>query len=203
MAKATCDPTSAQALGCVVLNTKVLVTSMGVSVSDIHRDILAVLKDAFEENILVEYTPEILTTSYVGPDPDAMNLPGAENEQMTDIGRGSSKKTLAILISVCCMIFMLRIMMCVAFPETRRMALDKASLFYRRKCRKVLPACSGPPPITKEELDGEACGNDGRGDCDTLLLVLSSIPEEDESSNSGIGRDGGRVSNFQQQLVHY
>ena len=77
-ATANCDPrTPSQGQGCEILNTRLLVTSIGAPISKVHTDILTVLSDAFRENIFIEFIPELLDTSFLGPDPEAMTVSAA------------------------------------------------------------------------------------------------------------------------------
>eukprot|EP00970_Alexandrium_tamarense_P009421 scaffold1880_cov207-Alexandrium_tamarense.AAC.3 len=79
----TCDPISAQAQGCSIFNTRMLVTSVGVPIHNVRNKILAVLADALNNGTFVEYIPEIVTTAYLGPEVEAVldkNAHGTSNQ---------------------------------------------------------------------------------------------------------------------------
>jgi hypothetical protein len=139
-ATANCDPvTSSQAQGCAILNTKLLVTSIGVPISKVHTDILTLLSDAFRENIFLEFIPELLAASYLGPDPEALIL-SAETEDAIDAKSGASK-TLVVVFSLGCAILLLKVIFCIAFPTAPKVAYEKVMLHYRRKQQVPNPTC--------------------------------------------------------------
>jgi len=82
----SCDPYEQ---GCGVLNTKLLITSSGLSTSDVHRDILSVLQEAFKEGVFTEFIPELITTSYLGPEFEVFSFVESEetiNEESNAAG---------------------------------------------------------------------------------------------------------------------
>ena len=158
-----------------MLTTELLVTTNtnnGVPISQVHRDILTVLEDALKENVFTEFIPEVVTTSYLGPNPEAVTLSSEEtaNVQASEHSGGTSMKTLAVAIfSLGCALILLKLVACSVFPATtttkkKRESMcgtfDKIIQYYKRK--RCLPTCSGPPPSSpplgekKEILLGES-----------------------------------------------
>ena len=161
-----------------MLTTELLVTTNtnGVPKSQVHRDILTVLEDAFKENVFTELIPEIVTTSYLGPNPEAVTFEKTVEVQGSE--SGTSMKTLAVAIfSLGSALILLKLVACSAFPATttkkKRESMcgtfDKMIQYYKQKRQKQLPTCSGPPSSSSDEkeeillgesntstLDGEA-----------------------------------------------
>lgn len=107
-----CDPrTATHAQGCEILNSKLLVTSIGVSISKIHSDIITVLSDAFRENIFIEFIPELLDTFFLGPDPEAMTLSAsaadADDSADADNSGSATIKTWVVALSIGCSMLIL------------------------------------------------------------------------------------------------
>lgn len=69
---AECDPVLPLGKECGILANKLLVTSVGVPITEVHREILTLLSNAFQQNIFVEFIPGLLTTTFLGPDPEAL-----------------------------------------------------------------------------------------------------------------------------------
>jgi hypothetical protein len=115
---AECDPTSSQAEGCAVLNTKLLITSIGMPPQKMHHDILLILANAFKENVFIEFIPELITAVYLGPDPDILVSSAAGGTEETHIESGkddvSSKTTVIILFAIGCSVLLLNIVACFA-----------------------------------------------------------------------------------------
>lgn len=148
LSSAECDPTLPQAEGCAILTSKMLVTSVGVSVADVHRDILEVLADGFRENVLIEFLPELLSTSYLGPDLDAIALSSSGTEESGEASGSNSSVVAAVLFSV----FFAVLGAYFAFPMIGKIDVNKVISFYMRRRHKPLPTCSGP---AREEHDGD------------------------------------------------
>eukprot|EP00985_Skeletonema_marinoi_P028923 scaffold26306_cov116-Skeletonema_marinoi.AAC.1 len=94
-----CDPTLDHAKGCAVLSTKILVTSVGVPTSVVHRDVLMLLNDAFKEGAFVGIIPELILTAYVGPDPEEYQLQAQPATSSTSIQEGESQSSRVIALS--------------------------------------------------------------------------------------------------------
>ncbi|KAL3826888.1 hypothetical protein ACHAXA_000856 [Cyclostephanos tholiformis] len=136
-----CDPvTSSQAQECAILNTKLLVTSIGVPILKVRADMLTILSDAFRENIFLELIPELSATSYLGPDPDALVL-SAETEYAMNAESGASKG-LIVAFSFGCALLLLKLIFCVAFPRAPKVAYGKIMSNYRSKGQVPSPACN-------------------------------------------------------------
>lgn len=56
------------------MKTRFFVASAGVPSWKIHRDVLLVLERALGGSTFGEFIPELVTTSYLGPDPDALTV---------------------------------------------------------------------------------------------------------------------------------
>lgn len=125
--------------------------------SDTHHDILAVLHEAFNENVFAEFIPELMGTSYLGPDLEALTLAetsgsAEEAAPLDGMGGKSPPKTTIIVLSLGCIVMLLKALSCVAFPTTRRVAFGKVISYYRQKRHRALPTCSGLS--VEEELNG-------------------------------------------------
>ncbi len=136
---ANCDPESSQAQVCAIMNTKLLVTSTGVPNSKVHTDVLKLLSDAFREEIFLEFIPELLTASYLGPDPEAFMVL-SETEDAVNAESGASK-TLVVVFSLGCAILLLKVIFCIAFPKAPKVAYEQVMSHYRRKHRVPTPTC--------------------------------------------------------------
>lgn len=108
-----------------MLNSKLLVSSTGAPISEVHHDILMVVSDAFREHVFLEFIPELVGTAYLGPDPDALMLSAKETDD-TNVESGSgSSNTVTIIISVCCAVLLVAVIACAAFPKARKQVFDK------------------------------------------------------------------------------
>ncbi len=107
-------------------------TSVGVPISTVHDDILTILSDAFRENIFLEFIPELLATSYLGPDPDAVLL-SAEAEDVVDDVESGASKSLIVAFSVGCALLLLKLIFCIAFPTAPKVAYGKVMSHYQSK----------------------------------------------------------------------
>jgi len=66
----SCDPTSPRAKECYVLDTGLLVAVAGggpAAPREVHRDVLAILKEAFDADAFARFVPEMEASSYLGP----------------------------------------------------------------------------------------------------------------------------------------
>ena len=82
-----------------MLSTKILVTSVGVPTSVVHRDVLMLLNDAFKEGAFVGIIPELILTAYVGPDPEEYQLQAQPATSSTSIQEGESQSSRVIALS--------------------------------------------------------------------------------------------------------
>jgi hypothetical protein len=112
---ANCDPrTTSQVQGCAILNTKLLVSSIGAPISKVHSDILSVLSGAFRDNSFVYIIPELLDTSFLGPDPEALTLSASKADAIN--GGSEVVKTWVVALSIgCSMLILIIVSMYIAF----------------------------------------------------------------------------------------
>lgn len=144
-----------------------------------------VLADAFKENLFVEFIPELLTTSYLGPDPQVLALlpSSVETEGVEEGGSSSSSKIVGILFGVTWSLLLLWIVGCVSFPSVPKKAMEKVKLLYYKRKRghnnQQLPAIE-----EDKEVD-----NGGYYDHQTpLALCNGSLREERYFRNDGDSR---------------
>lgn len=79
-----------------MLSTKLLVTSVGIPVNTVHRDVLLLLNDAFREGAFVAIIPELILTAYVGPDPEEYQLQAPSVMSPTSGPEGGSQSSRVI-----------------------------------------------------------------------------------------------------------
>lgn len=105
---ASCDTlTTLQSNGCAIVISKLLVTSVGVPNVEAHHDILLVLNDLFKEKRVVEVMPEVLATSYLGPDPNELELSTIRNFETISAGiSGAYHTTLVVILLICSLILL-------------------------------------------------------------------------------------------------
>jgi hypothetical protein len=129
---AQCDPTLVDAKGCIMLSTKLLVTSVGVPIIKVHSDVLMLLNDAFQEGAFVDIIPELLVTSYLGPDPEEFTvaLPPSNSEG----GTKKSSRTIAVSFSIA-VVVLAGLVACFSFPLARRELLKSAFACCKRRSR--------------------------------------------------------------------
>jgi len=174
-ATTTCDPLSPQAEGCAVLTTHLLVTTAGgaVPVPKMHNVILTVIVDAFSENIFAEFIPELLSTSYLGPDPGALTFSNKqttlEERQKTHAGVGTRgfSSTAVIFLSLGSVLLLLKVIVCVRFPTMMQHVVLVKNVFdcTRKACLNLLPI--------RTALSGESVGLSG--ECINGTLSLQEV----------------------------
>ena len=129
-----CDSTSPLAQSCVVLSTKLLVTSNdGASISEAHRDILTVLQDAFDEGTFIEFIPELITSSYLGPEP-AEAFSFIESEEAV----GSSSAAVIVSRVSCAFLIMFGVgvlLLVLTMITCPKLAPGKVKRFYHNVTR--------------------------------------------------------------------
>ena len=173
---ANCEPESSQAQVCAILNTKLLVTSIGVPNTKVHTDVLKLLSDAFREEIFLEFIPELLTASYLGPDPEALIL-SSEAEDAVNAESGASK-TLVAVFSLGCALLLLKVIFCIAFPKAPKVAYEKVMSHYRRKQRVPTPTCI-------DASEGE-CDEAPRGAPPSAVSVLQRLQKAPRRLRDGL-----------------
>ncbi len=117
-----------------MLSTKLLVTSVGVPINKVHSDVLMLLNDAFQEGAFVDIIPELLVTSYLGPDPEefvveTVALPPSNSEG----GTKKSSRTIAVSFSIA-VVVLAGLVACFSFPLARR-ELFKSFACCKRRSR--------------------------------------------------------------------
>ena len=80
------------------MSSKLFVSSIGVPISKVHSDIIEMLSYAIREETFVDFIPELLTTTFLGPDPEALTL-DSENA-VINTGRSDSINAWVIALSV-------------------------------------------------------------------------------------------------------
>mmetsp|Transcript_22807 Transcript_22807/g.40886 ORF Transcript_22807/g.40886 Transcript_22807/m.40886 type:complete len:162 (-) Transcript_22807:57-542(-) len=91
----TCDP-RVISQGCAVWNTRLVIASVGLSVSEVHRDTLIALSNSLNNGTFVEYVPDLISTTYLGPQPDAQII--HEPEPSDDNYRPSGSTAISLLV---------------------------------------------------------------------------------------------------------
>ena len=117
-----------------MLSTKVLVTSVGVPINKVHSDVLMLLNDAFQQGAFVDIIPELLVTSYLGPDPEEFVetvLPPSNTEG----GTKNSSRTIAVSFSIV-VVVLAGLVACFSFPLARR-ELFKSVACCKRRSRQT------------------------------------------------------------------
>ena len=118
-----------------MLSTKLLVTSVGVPINKVHSDVLMLLNDAFQEGAFVDIIPELLVTSYLGPDPEefvVVALPPSNSEG----GTKKSSRTIAVSFSIA-IVVLAGLVACFSFPLARRELFKSAFACCKRRSRQT------------------------------------------------------------------
>ena len=122
MLPANCDPeVNSFARGCAILSTKLFVSSVGVPISKVYSDIIGMLSYAIREETFVDFIPELLATSFLGPDPQAPTLVLASENAIINAGRRDVINTWVIALSVvgCSIVLLLFVSMCSVYGRCR------------------------------------------------------------------------------------
>jgi hypothetical protein len=180
---AECDPVLPLAKDCAILTNKLLVTSVGVPIPEVHREILLLLSDAFQESIFVEFIPELVTTSYLGPDPEALiidtgNALKAEN---------ATSKALVVVFSIGLAMCIIKILFCIAFPKGPTIVVEHVKATYD-KVRNGKRQSSKPEIIDRSD---EECDTTRRR---VSLSVHNLLSRVKETSQNRIDRHRVRLS---------
>ena len=78
-----CLPESIEASDCAVLRSTLIVASRGVPATDLRRSILADISQLVNNGTLINDVPNIVTMSYLGPDPQRRKRRRAEVTQVS------------------------------------------------------------------------------------------------------------------------
>lgn len=125
---AHCSPMASRVDGCAILNTKLIVATIGPPPPQVHRDVLRVLEDAFRENRFDQYIPELVSASFLGPDSAAI----AVSTQSLHGASNSGNKTVAIVFSATCIVLMLIVIACASSQKIRD-AIICGKLFRQKR----------------------------------------------------------------------
>ena len=165
-----------------MLETELLVTTTSdIPVLEVHRDILKTLEAAFDENLFAELIPEVVTTSYLGPEPDSLDLVLLQAEKGAAESGSSSSNTVAVIVSFVCVMLLLAF---AVFPSSLKMnTFNKVVEYYNRrnKRQKALPTSTGP---SIEHNGGVLVpfdrSNDENEDVDDALMAYSVHSSEED-----------------------
>ena len=164
-----------------MLKTQLLVTTTSdIPMLEVHRDILKTLEAAFEENLFAEHIPEVVTTSYLGPEPDSLDLVLEAEKGAAESG-SSSSNTVAVIVSFVCVMLLLAF---AVFPSSIKMnTFNKVVDYYNRrnKRQRALPTSTGP---LIEHNGGVLVpfdrSNDENEDVDDALMAYSVHSSEED-----------------------
>ena len=168
-----------------MLETELLVTTTGSSTStlEVHHNILHALQDAFKKNVFTEFIPELLTTSYLGPEPDVSTLSSSKSTDETHVYSSSYIGSI-IVVSLGCAMLLLVLIACRApsIQKSKASVLHKVIMFYKSKRNKALPTSSGPiienggvmVPLSSNQSEDE--------------IIIFSANTEDELDDSSVMR---------------
>eukprot|EP00804_Cyclotella_cryptica_P010241 CCRYP_016705-RA/>CCRYP_016705-RA protein AED:0.19 eAED:0.19 QI:249/0.5/0.33/0.66/1/1/3/0/1773 len=128
-----CIATSSAAKGCLVLSTKLLITTTHSPVSEVHTGILKVLQDAFTTGTFAESVSDVVLATYLGPDVNTLYASALATETLADNNSSEGNIVIAIMFSVT-IVLAAAIWVCISSPLTRREVMDKIrSATTRRK----------------------------------------------------------------------
>jgi hypothetical protein len=121
-----------------MLSTKLLVTSVGVPINKIHSDVLMLLNGAFQQGAFVDIIPELLVTTYLGPDPEELvvetvALPPSNSEG----GTKKSSRTIAVSFSIAVVVLAGLVLACFSFPLARQELFKSVFACCKRRYRQT------------------------------------------------------------------
>ena len=120
-----------------MLSTKLLVTSVGVPINKVHSDVLMLLNDAFQEGAFVDIIPELLVTSYLGPDPEEFVVETvAVPPSTSEGGTKKSSRTIAVSFSIA-VVVLAGLVACFSFPLARRELFKSTFACCKRRSRQT------------------------------------------------------------------
>ena len=117
-----------------MLSTKLLVTSVGVPVNKVHRDVLMLMNDAFKEGAFVGIIPELILTAYIGPDLEEYQLqaPSIMSPTRNQEGESQSSRVVALTFSLT-VIVIAGLMAWFSFPLVRQELVKAAATYCTRR----------------------------------------------------------------------
>jgi len=88
-----CDPRPPRSHGCAVWHTRILITSVGLSMADVQYDTLILLSNYLNNGTFIQDIPDVISTTYLGPNPDAQTILREEEPVHDDISPPESEGT--------------------------------------------------------------------------------------------------------------
>lgn len=188
---AECDPVLPLANECAILTNKLLVTSVDVPITEVHREILTLLSDAFHASIFVEFIPGLMITSYLGPDPEALIIDDGYSLK----AENATSKALVVIFSIGLAMCIIKILFCIAFPKGPTIVVEHVKATYD-KVKQSNGRCQALKPEIIDRSDEE---------CDTKprrvsLSVHNLLTRVKDTSQNRINRHRMRLSH-QARLV--
>ena len=137
-----CDPVSPEAGGCAVLSTTLYVTtSPGADGPRVHRDVLTVLDDALRGDAFVGAVPDVVVTSYLGPDPEAASLAPLDGPDPLSRARVAG---IALAATLCVAVLAVSAAI-YGLPLARRGALFRVVNYHRQRATgRTIGTSTGP-----------------------------------------------------------
>ena len=167
-----------------MLETELLIsTTSSTSTSKVHHTILHALQDAFKKNVFTEFIPELLTTSYLGPEPEVSTLSSSNSTEETHVYSSSYIGSI-VVVSLGCAMLLLILIACRApsIQKSKASVLHKVIMYYKSKRDRALPTSSGPiienggvmVPLSSNQSEDE--------------IIIFSSNTEDELDDSSVMR---------------
>lgn len=117
-----------------MLSTKILITSVGVPVNKVHRDVLMLLNDAFKEGAFVGLIPDLILTAYVGPDLEEYQLQASSKMTPTSSQEGGSQSSRVVALSFSLTVIVVAgLIAWFSFPLVRQELVTGAVTFCTRQ----------------------------------------------------------------------
>lgn len=159
-----CVPTFYGAQGCAVLSTKLLVTTKNTAVSDVHNDILTVLMEAMNNDTFVSLLPELMFTSYLGPDivREVSIAKTVSAEEEIESSPSNTHGVVLVAISAFLILITGFMVLCIAIP-VRCQGLDRVIRLRRAAWHTCLRCVGKGHP-------NDTLYHNERGNDDTQLL---------------------------------
>ena len=137
-----CDPVTSEAGGCAVLSTTLYVTTLaGADGPRVHRDVLTVLDDALRGDAFIGTVPDVVVTSYLGPDPEAASLAPLDGPDP----RAKARVAGIALASTLCVIVLVIFAAIYGLPLARRGSLFRVINYHRQRVTgRTISTSTGP-----------------------------------------------------------
>ena len=116
------------------MSTKIIVTSVGVPVNRVHHDILMLLNEAFREGAFVAIIPELILTSYVGPDLEEYQLQAQTVLLSTSSQEEERQSSRIIALSFSVTVIVIAgLVTWFSFPLVRQELAESVVAFFKRR----------------------------------------------------------------------